>query len=125
MSDKIDISPEAVEQLARDLPNSQWQAPNLHLARETLRALRARLAEVEKELVEMTAAKEIHQTRRAEYFDRAERAEAAPATARWDAITDVINLICAIDWPPRDGDALCDAIRALANEVETSARGMP
>jgi hypothetical protein len=38
-----DTSPAAVEILATELPDTQWQAPRLHRAADTLRALSAQL----------------------------------------------------------------------------------
>ena len=76
---------EDVERLATELDRQDEYAPLGHMGWESAAALRALLAdlaaaraEIErltKELEEMTATKDIHQRKRHEYFERAEKAE--------------------------------------------------
>lgn len=53
---KTDISAEAVEQLADELPETNWQAPRLYRAADTLRALRQALTDAEAKIASMTPA---------------------------------------------------------------------
>lgn len=123
MSDKIDISPEAVERLA-NLLNREFgnlTGGEKHECAEILRALSARLAEVEAERDEYRRLMRLERQISDRNAAHAERAEALSASARSAMVYATTELAqSAQDMNSMRAErALLKAIRAIAGEDRT------